>query len=447
MNNVNHDSRDSKRGDFYQPLIAILYALTKPNLFHFEKLTIEHEGDVSFDNKIQIESKHHKNGNSLGDTNEEFWKSLYNWLNQKKNFEELVLHTTSHFPKKGISKLKKWNDTTVDGRIDIINEIDFGYNLEEINDYKFSKINLEILNNLGVTQDKMDLLTISERKTYSETELSEILENSELAEPEIKLIKKECKNTTNKKYQNWNYSRFILSCGQELLKEIISKLRIESSQKTDKETVIEISQTPTFRGVCKTDKDFAILIEEKLAGAIASKVVGEKRWELSNEKFYAILNEAKTNFYKENYKPIFDKYLSKEPTEEELEKHSELSFYKELSQMNCESDELMEATVDYWKTNTLISEELDSNPFFVHEEYMSYRNSIIRPKIVNNKRLEIPTDSQKENLKKSLLFYRKTKAIEFRDFNGIKSFPYFTHGTMNNIVEDENEDFNWIIND
>jgi hypothetical protein len=231
------------------------------------------------------------------------------------------------------------------------------------------------------------------------------------------------------------------------LREIAAKLRIESNQKNDEETVIEISKTPAFKGVCKTEKDYAILIKEKLAGAIASKVVGEDRWELSNDEFYAILNEAKSNFYKENYKPIFDKYLSKEPKGDDLEKHSELSFYKELTQINCEPEELMEATVDYWKTNTLISEELDSNPFFVQDEYTPYRNGIIRPKIVNKKRLEFPTGNQQENLKKSLHFYRKTKSIEFRDFNGIKSFPYFTHGTMNNIVEDENDDFNWIIDD
>ncbi len=158
------------------------------------------------------------------------------------------------------------------------------------------------------------------------------------------------------------------------------------------------------------------------------------------------MNEAKSLFYKENYRPIFDKYLSKEPSDKQLSYNSEKCFLKELKQINCEPDEIKDATVDYWKTNTLIAEELNSNPLFVEEEYVPYKENIVKPRIVNNKRKYNGNGSEQENLKVSLRFYRDAKDICFSDYLGIRSLPYFTHGTMNNIVEDDN-DFNWIIND
>jgi len=444
--NVNHDSSDSKRGDFYQSLIAIFYAVSIPELFKFDKLTIEHEGDVSFDNFVQIETKHHKSANSLSDTSEEFWKTLYNWLNQNTDFQKLILHTTSHLPR-GKKQLRNWNDSTTEERIKILNKIDFCFKLDDIDKYQFSKINLEIISNLNIRSDVVEKLTKFKKKKYLKAELEKLLIGQKLKDREVELILKECKDTSENKYKNWNYSRFVKSCSDTKLREIVSKITIESSQKNDSETILEISDSPTFKGVCKSQNDFDILIREKLAGAIASKVVGEKSWELSSDQFYTILNDAKSNFYKENYRPIFDKYLSKEPTEEQLELNSEKQFLKELTLISCEPDEIKEATVDYWKTNTLIVEELDSNPLFVKEESVPYKEKIVLPKIINNKRKYTPNGDLHDNLKTSLRFYRDAKDLTFPDHLGIRSLPYFSHGTMHNIVEDENDNFNWIIND
>lgn len=76
-----------------------------------------------------------------------------------------------------------------------------------------------------------------------------------------------------------------------------------------------------------------------------------------------------------------------------------------------------------------------------------YKEKMVRPKIVNNKRKHTPTNDIEENKRLSLRFYRDAKDLTFPDYLGIRSLPYFSHGTMNNIVEDENDDFNWIIND
>lgn len=51
-----NDDKEGIRGVAYQCLVAVKYAL---ELEHFNLLTIEHEGDVTFDSKLQIEVKHH----------------------------------------------------------------------------------------------------------------------------------------------------------------------------------------------------------------------------------------------------------------------------------------------------------------------------------------------------------------------------------------------------
>ena len=102
-----NDNKDGQRGDFYQALVALKYALEyieKP----FNLISLEHFGDVTFDNFQQIEVKHHSPKGTLGDYHIDFWKTLFNWCSKNNNFEKLILHTTSSFPSTR-SLLKSWN--------------------------------------------------------------------------------------------------------------------------------------------------------------------------------------------------------------------------------------------------------------------------------------------------------------------------------------------------
>ncbi len=89
-----NDNSEKEKGFYYQALVAIKYGLEND----FEKLIIEHKGDVTFDNKIQIEVKHHIDKKSLADASPEFWNTLYNWVkNNGKSYEQLILHTRLAF--------------------------------------------------------------------------------------------------------------------------------------------------------------------------------------------------------------------------------------------------------------------------------------------------------------------------------------------------------------
>lgn len=114
-----NDSKDQKRGDFYQALVSIKYALEYSEKL-FQTLVIEHKGDVTFDSDLQIEVKHHAPKGSLGDAHIDFWKTLYNWCIQTNEYQSLILHTTSYFPTRGPSSLKTWAKQTVDQRYQTI---------------------------------------------------------------------------------------------------------------------------------------------------------------------------------------------------------------------------------------------------------------------------------------------------------------------------------------
>jgi len=444
---VQHDSRDSKRGDFYQSLVAIKYAIFEEELFNFNKLTIEHEGDVSFDDSLQIETKHHISHKSIADTSEEFWKTFYNWLKQKLKFEKYILHTTCHFSQKGDSLLKKWNTSNLAQRIDLLNKINFGYNLHSISEYQFSGINLEIIENLGVQRSTIDLISKVKGTNLTLNEIAQILSKSKISETETCIITRECKSTSDAKFKIWNYARYIKSYPTDELKLLLSRVTIKTDQENDIEIIKSIAKHPTFRGKCKYENDYNYLIRERIAGAIASKVVGKKRWEITNLQFYNIINDSASDFFKENYRPVFDKYLNIKPEEEDIQSNMKKKFVFELDRISCESDEIKEAIVDYWKTNTLLIEELELNPTFVDDEYNTYKNEIIYPKVVNKKRTYVKTADITKNLKNSQMFYRESRDLNFHDYRSIKSLPYFTHGTLHNIIEDGTNDFKWIIDD
>lgn len=444
---VQHDGRDSKRGDFYQSLVAIKYAIFEEELFNFNKLTIEHEGDVSFDDLIQIETKHHISPKSIADTSEEFWKTHYNWLKQELKFEKYILHTTCHFPQKGDSLLKKWNNSSLTQRIDLLNKISFDFNLDSIREYQFSGVNLEIIENLGVKKHTIDLISKVKGTKLTLDEVTQILSNSKISETETFIIARECKATSDPKYKIWNYARYVKSYPVDELKTLLSRVTIKTEQQNDFEIIKSIAKHPTFRGKCKNDNDYNYLIGERIAGAIASKVVGEKRWEIPNLQFYNIINDSMSDFFKENYRPVFDKYLNIKPEEEDIQLNMRKKFVFELDRISCKSDEIKEAIVDYWKTNSLLIEELELNPTFVDDEYNTYKNEIIYPKVVNKKRTYIKTEDISKNLKNSQMFYRESRDLNFQDHRSIKSLPYFTHGTLHNIIEDDTNDFKWIIDD
>jgi hypothetical protein len=444
-----NDNREGQRGDFYQILVAIKYVLFNEELNNFKKLTIEHNGDVSFDNKFQIETKHHTTLNSLSDTSEDFWKTLSNWIRQEENFEQLILFTTSHFPQKGKSNLKKWNKSNPNDRLELLKNILFPFKLESINKYKIADRTIEILKNCKIEDTIIEHLKQFKNKSYSKIDFEEIIQKIQKTDNEKDILLRECRDTSNVQYKVWNYSRFVKSFDEKKLLEIISKIEIHVEQPIDTELINQISKHMIFNIVpFKDDLGCNYLINDRLAGSVYSKVSGEKKWEISKEDFFTTIQSIVADFFKERYSPIFDKYLKETPSDNDLVSLKEKKFVEELKRINCQEDEVDEALIDYWKTITLLAEESDKNPLYCELEYKPYKKNIVAPKLINKKRLfASELNDTEKSLVQSLKFYRSAKELELQDHKTIQSLPYFKHGTMQDIVEDGTINFNWIIND
>lgn len=442
---VNHDSRDSKKGDFYQSLVAMKYAFEKEQQ-EFKTLTIEHKGDVSFDNSLHIETKHHITAKAMADTSEEFWKTLYNWLIQPITFDKYILHTTCHLPKGTNKLLRKFNNSNAELKLEIINKIDFGFSEDTILNYSFSKINIEIIQNLDIEVSTIE--TLSKIKgEKGKSEVIKILDDLNVSEIVKSLVLNHCKCTTNNQYKVWNYSRYAKSLKPEKLLALLSKMELVVEQENDIKLIKTLAKHPTFLGKCKTIEDIKYVIRDRVAGAIAAKVADEGKWEHSSFQFYNIISDALSKFFNENYRPSFEKYLKKNPTNEEIKKYSGTKFIDELNNVECKDSEIKIALVDFWKTTMVLDEELNINPTFVEEEYEPYKDGIVYKKLTDKKiRLEKHLDNT-INISNSRNFYRDAKEMNFQSTGKINSLPYFSHGTMHNIVEDKSNDFKWLIDD
>jgi len=111
MSKQRNDNSKQERANFYKVLVAIYYVLE--NEFDFTDLIIEHKGDVTFDDKIQIEVKH--KSDNLIDTSYDFWNTLYNWFIDEDidKYQKLILHTTQKIPKNSIFLRWKENINTI----------------------------------------------------------------------------------------------------------------------------------------------------------------------------------------------------------------------------------------------------------------------------------------------------------------------------------------------
>lgn len=125
INKSNNDATGSKLGDIYQYTIALLKCF---EVQEQEVLLIETLGDVTIlsqdNNRIQMEVKHHKAEDNLGERDIDIWKTLKNWVKEFDKFEEfekLVLFTTSVI--KEDSVFKGWNDREPLEKFYILKEI------------------------------------------------------------------------------------------------------------------------------------------------------------------------------------------------------------------------------------------------------------------------------------------------------------------------------------
>ncbi|MGL5257355.1 MAG: hypothetical protein ACRC76_09955, partial [Proteocatella sp.] len=223
------------------------------------------------------------------------------------------------------------------------------------------------------------------------------------------------------------------------LKSIISKVEIKSDQPIDTDLILQIANSPAFQVIPCKHEDRIDIIRDKVVGFIQGKVVGKGRWEITRDQLMVTIQGVIKDYSRSFYNPIFDKYFDKNVNDDDFQRYTEKKFVSELTKISCEEDEIREAINDYWKTSSLIVEEIENNPTFGESEFQIYKTQKVRPLLTNKKRLcadEKPNDSR--------YFYRKAKNLNIGPYKSIPDYPYIKHGTMQIIVEDDNFKFSWL---
>ncbi len=237
-----------------------------------------------------------------------------------------------------------------------------------------------------------------------------------------------------------NYINSVKSLDVSRLKLIISKIVIKDNQPIDKDLIISLSENPTIKALAYKKEDRINIVENRIVGFIKSKVVGAGKWEISNEQLFNIIRDIGRDYLNENYKPLFDKYLTRDIDNSDYSNYKEKKFVKELNEISCNEDDVRSAINDYWKSTTLLVEQNGKDPFFNENEFIPYKDKQLLPILKNKKSIH-----KLQNPMNNLLFYYTCKEINLSGYKGIPDLFYFKHGTMQIIVEDIDNDFNWIL--
>ncbi len=374
----NHSNISQTIGNFYHYYVVVnkLFEL-KEN----EKIIIELFGDitrVTKNEKIFIENyeiKHHESENELNYANEDFWKTLKNWINDNENYHEntkLILHTTStlhkdldNFENKNteekISLLKDWKNKTTNKKILEHHEVIFK-NEENLK---------SILNKVLFKSKQVDYLNIKQDIIVNHKDYFEYFDDENIKfnaiETFITIIINSLEN--NKKweidYEYFKNKRNEFITKNQPSKKIIEEIELYDNSH-DKQAVKDLNRESLY---IKKLKDIE-LDEDEILNASINKYRALK--------FADILLNHKRSFYTEkilNCKEIFkNEWKNKKPIHKRKMKQlsqleSSQNFYDELSNTEklClnEEDNTQSFRKGYWH---ILADDEDEKIYWLIED-------------------------------------------------------------------------------
>ena len=118
-NKLIHDATASTKGTIYQLCVAVQKCY---EMGGGQKVLIESQGDVTIPENQQVETKLYSD--YLTDNHNNFWKTLYNWMQDGFNvtpYASLILYTTQQFGEQ--ATISKWNNAAPKDRLKILETI------------------------------------------------------------------------------------------------------------------------------------------------------------------------------------------------------------------------------------------------------------------------------------------------------------------------------------
>lgn len=182
-----NDNSLSEKGIPFQIAVGIKYIVLKN--INFDTLKIEYEGDVTFDNTMQIEVKHKSSKQYLYTQHIDFLNTICNWCQSSFIYEKYILYTGAQISVK--NELYTWNTKIKEEKYDLIKNISFDNSKKQSN--KLLKLQEKILSTdndrLLIILERMDIL-------FAQPNIDNII--TEIANSPI-LISKSVMNTEYRK--------------------------------------------------------------------------------------------------------------------------------------------------------------------------------------------------------------------------------------------------------
>jgi len=183
---VSNNATDSIKGIIHQFYIALDKCF---ELVEGESVFIEYYGDVSINNKVQIETKKYK-GN-LTDLDHNFWKTLKNWMNDSfphDKFKFLILSTTQNVTNRTI--FCDWNSSDSKAKLKKLLDIQVKYH----NTKKKDNETVDLIESSMSKQKREKLKTILSKVSIQYSQKQDTQLYKEIKEKHSKNIPKSSKD-------------------------------------------------------------------------------------------------------------------------------------------------------------------------------------------------------------------------------------------------------------
>ena len=348
-----------------------------------QKVLIESQGDVTIPDSQQVETKHYDN--SLTDNHNNFWNTLYNWMQDGFNitpYTSLILYTTQQFGER--ATISKWNEATHKDRLEI----------------------LEAIHNQA-----------EERESKRQNESSA----AGLKTPSVLL-----------------HQRYVLNPSRRIkLLQVIEKYVIEACSPTLPELHTLIQQQH-IKGILDGKKeDF---LNELIGFITQSHAPKEQNWEITYDSFDKKIGDL-TNLYCRETRAFPRKHFNKSklPDTHQLNAHFDHAFVQKIKDIE-HSIVIPEAVRDYMGAVKTISDEF-KNYEVPPSRTENYANELVeifekRYRVASRKYADIIADSQ--------TFFDEFTAVEPREFEGFNRPPMaFRNGLLHIQLDDDEKNLQW----
>lgn len=380
FNRLKSDATASSKGTIYQFCVAVQKCY---EMVAGQKLLVECQGDVTISNKQQIETKLYSD--SLTDGHINFWKTLYNWMQDKFDpelYSSLILYTTQQFSER--ASISKWNESTLEERLDIL------------------------------------------QKIYKQTEKRD------------KERQKKALSTKMKTPGVLSFQRFILdSSRRNKLIQVIKKFNIEACSPELPELHSIIKQQ-YIKGILDGKKDDFLA---SLIGFITQPSSSKTHsWEITYDDFDKKVGDLTTLYCRETREFPRKHFNSREfPDNKQVEIYQNYTFVRKIQDIEHQIV-IVEAIRDYLRTVRTIHEELRN-----YEVPPSRTDNYIAELIeIFVKRHRIASRRCKNVVRDSQIFFDEITIEEPLEFEGFKRPPIgFRNGLLHSQLDDIDKKLQW----